>query len=230
LAAELNIGEIICPPIPGAFSALGLVGTDLKRDYVRTVYVTTANADPVALEQAFVALEKEGGAMLDRAGVAARRRRFERSVDARYERQSYELSIPMAARRLDAALLTEIAENFHSRHRATYGHDNRSEPVQLVSIRLTAVGEIPPLAIKDRTAPAGANAIKSEREVWFAGGGAMTAKVYDRRSMPAKLIAQGPAIIESLESTILVPPDWRARMNDEGFVILARGKREREEP
>ena len=230
LAAQLNIGEIICPPIPGAFSALGLVGTDLKRDYVRTVYVATANADPVALEQAFVALEKEGGAMLDRAGVAARRRRFERSVDARYERQSYELSIPMAARRLDAALLTEIAENFHNRHRATYGHDNRSEPVQLVSIRLTAVGEIPPLAIKDRTAPAGANAIKSEREVWFAGGGAMTAKVYDRRSMPAKLIAQGPAIIESLESTILVPPDWRARMNDEGFVILARGKGEREEP
>ena len=224
LAAQLGIGEIICPPIPGAFSALGLVGTDLKRDYVRTVYVTTANADPAALEQAFAALEEQGAAMLDRAGVAAGRRRFERSVDARYERQSYELSIAVAARRLDAALLAEIAETFHGRHRATYGHDNRAEPVQLVSVRLTAVGEIPPLLVKDRTAPAGTNAIKSEREVWFAGAGAMTAKVYDRRRMPAELVAQGPAVIESLESTILVPPDWRACMSDDGFVVLARSK------
>jgi N-methylhydantoinase A len=228
LAAQLDIGEIICPPIPGAFSALGLVGTDLKRDYVRTVYVTTANADPAALDQAFAALEEQGAAMLDRAGVAIGRRRFERSVDARYERQSYELSIAVAARRLDAALLAEIAETFHGRHRATYGHDNRAEPVQLVSVRLTAVGEIPPLAVRGRTAPAGTNAIKSEREVWFAGAGAMTAKVYDRESMPAGLAAQGPVVIESLESTILVPPDWRARMSDDGFVVLARRKGERQ--
>src|SRR5207253_7440242 len=69
LADELEIEEIICPPIPGAFSALGLVGTDLKRDYVRTVYVSTASADPIALEAAFAALEREGGSMLDRAGV-----------------------------------------------------------------------------------------------------------------------------------------------------------------
>src|SRR5207342_1233307 len=53
LANELGIAEVICPPIPGAFSALGLIGTDLKRDYVRTVYTTTASADPVVLEAAF---------------------------------------------------------------------------------------------------------------------------------------------------------------------------------
>ena len=99
LADELGIAEIVCPPIPGAFSALGLIGTDLKRDYVRTVYTTTASADPAALEAVFAALEKEGAAMLDRAGVAPERRRFERSVDARYERQSYELSDPRAAAR-----------------------------------------------------------------------------------------------------------------------------------
>ena len=73
--------------------------------------------------------------MLDRAGVAPERRRFERSVDARYERQSYELSVPVPARTLDAAALREIAEAFHDRHRQTYGHDNRAEPVQLVSVR-----------------------------------------------------------------------------------------------
>ena len=96
--------------------------------------------------------------MLDRAGVAPERRRFERSVDARYERQSYELAVPVPSRALDAAALAEIAEAFHDRHRATYGHDNRSEPVQLVSVRLTAVGAIPPLLIRDKPAPAGTDA------------------------------------------------------------------------
>ena len=222
LADELGIAEIVCPPIPGAFSALGLIGTDLKRDYVRTVYVTTASADPASVEAVFAELEKEGAAMLDRAGIAPAHRRFERFVDARYERQSYELSVPVPPRALDAAILAEIAEAFHTRHRATYGHDNRGEPVQLVSVRLTAIGEIAPLMVRDRTAPAGTDPIKGRREVWFRQSGAVTANVYDRRRMPAGLAAPGPAIIESLESTILVPPHWQARMTDDGFVALAR--------
>jgi N-methylhydantoinase A len=222
LAAELGIAEVICPPIPGAFSALGLVSTDLKRDYVRTVYTTTAAADPVALEAAFAGLEREGTAMLDRAGVAPERRRFERSIDARYERQSFELSVPVPPRALDSASLAEIAEAFHDRHRQTYGHDNRSEPVQLVSIRVAAIGAIPPLRIQDKTAPAATDAIKSKRQVWFRQSGAADATVYDRSRMPAGLVAPGPAVIESLESTILVPPDWQARMTDDGFVALTR--------
>src|SRR5262249_46042757 len=147
LAGELGIAEILCPPIPGAFSALGLVGSDLKRDYVRTVYVTTADADPAALEGAFAALEKEGAAMLARANVAVARRQFERSVDARYARQSYELAVSVAAGKLDAARIKEVAESFHDLHRRTYGHDNRSEPVQIVNVRVTAIGAIPQLAV-----------------------------------------------------------------------------------
>ena len=73
LAEELGMTEVLCPPIPGAFSALGLVGSDLKRDYVRTVYVTTDSADPADIEAAFADLEADGSAMLDRAGVPAAR-------------------------------------------------------------------------------------------------------------------------------------------------------------
>ena len=211
LAAQLGIAEVLCPPIPGAFSALGLVGSDFKRDYVRTVYTTTASADPAALEAAFAALEAQGGGMLDRARVAPERRRFERSVDARYERQSYELAIPVPSRTLDAAALAEIAEAFHDRHRATYGHDNRGEPVQLVSARLTAVGAIPSLLIRDKPAPAGTNAVKGNRRVWFRETGEVSATVCQRALMPAGLVVPGPAVIESLESTILVPRPGRRR-------------------
>jgi N-methylhydantoinase A len=220
LAAELGIAEVICPPIPGAFSALGLVGTDLKRDYVQTVLASADTADPRALEAGFRVLEREGAAMLDRAGVAAERRRFERSVDARYRRQSYELQVPVPPRPLDRPALQQIAEAFHARHLQTYGHDNRDEPVQIVSLRLAAIGTIPPRRVRDEPAPAGTDAVKSRRRLWFRDSGEVDAAIYDRRRMPAGLEVAGAAVIESLESTILVPPGWRATMNDDGFVIL----------
>jgi N-methylhydantoinase A len=219
LADELAIAEVICPPIPGAFSALGLIGTDLRRDYVQTLHST---ADAAALQAAFEALEQRGAAMLDRASVPPEQRRFERTVDARYSRQSFELVVPVPPRPVDDAALAEIAAAFHDRHRYTYGHDNRGEPVQIVSVRLAAIGATPPLLIRDQVAAARTGAVKSRRQVWFRETGKVEAAIYDRRWMPAGLAAPGPVVIESLESTILVPPGWQAKMNDDGFVLLTR--------
>ena len=170
-------------------------------------------------------LESKGAAMLDRAGVARERRRFERSVDARYARQSYELLVPVPPRPVDHAAIKTIAETFHGRHLQTYGHDNRSEPVQIVSVRVAAIGTITPLTIRDAPAGAGTDAVKSQRPLWFRETGAIEALVYDRRRMPAGLKVTGPAVIESLESTILVPPGWRATVNEDGFVLLAGRER-----
>lgn len=229
LAEELQMAEVVCPPIPGAFSALGLVGTDLKRDYVRTFYTTTAVADPGALEREFRALEEEGAAMLDRAQVPAPRRQFVRTVDARYARQSYELSVPVPEGPINAGTIGTIAAAFHERHRQTYGHDNRSEPVQMVNIRVAAIGLIPPLRIRQETAARGSEPLKGRRSVWFRATGAVEAAIYDRARMSAGWSAQGPAVIESLESTILVRPGWTARMDDDGFVVLSRdGQRNRQ--
>jgi N-methylhydantoinase A len=222
LADELGIAEVICPPIPGAFSALGLISTDFRRDYVQTLFATTEVTDPATLEAAFIALESKGDAMLNRAGIASERRRFERFVDARYPRQSYELLVPVPRHPVDRATMMKIAETFHDRHLQTYGHDNRAQPVQIVSVRLAVIGAIPPLVVRDIPARAGADAVKCEREVWFREIGAVDAKIYDRRLMPSGLVVEGPGVIESLESTVLVPPGWRAEMNDDGFVILTR--------
>jgi len=221
LASELGIAEVICPPIPGAFSALGLIATDLKRDYVQTLFITADTADPATLEAAFLALEKKGCAMLDRAGIAPERQRFERAVDARYERQSYELTIAVP-RHIDQTSLQKIAEAFHSRHLQTYGHDNRSEPVKIVNVRVAAIGMIPPLMIRDIPADVGTEAIKSRRQLWFHETGEVNAPVYARSRMPLGLKMAGPAVIESLESTILVPPRWQANVAENGFVLLTR--------
>jgi N-methylhydantoinase A len=224
LADELGIATVVCPPIPGAFSALGLVGTDLRRDYVRTVYTTTATADPSVLEAAFRAMEAEGSGMLERAGIDAGRRRFDRSVDARYAGQSYELNVPVAGSAVDAAAIGEIAEGFHIRHAQTYGHDNRAEPVQFVSLRLAAIGVIPPLTIRQQPAPAGTPSAKPSRKVWFRSTGTVMAEVHDRVRMAEGTVVHGPAVVESLESTILIPPGWQARMDGDGFILMARTK------
>jgi N-methylhydantoinase A len=222
LASELGIVEVVCPPIPGAFSALGLIAADLKRDYVQTLFIAADTADPAVLEAAFLALEKKGCAMLDRAGIAPESRRFERAVDARYERQSYELTIPVPPHSIDQTSFQKIAEAFHSRHLQTYGHDNRTEPVKIVNVRVAAIGMIPPLMIRDIPVDVGAEAIKSRRQLWFRGTGQVDAPIYDRRWMPLGLKVVGPAVIESLESTILVPPRWHASVTEDGFVVLTR--------
>jgi N-methylhydantoinase A len=203
---------------------LGLVGTDLRRDYVRTVYTTTATADPSVLEAAFRAMEAEGSAMLERAGIDAARRRFDRSVDARYAGQSYELNVPVGDGAVDAAAIGAIAESFHIRHAQTYGHDNRAEPVQFVSLRLAAIGVIPPLVIRQQPAAAGTPSAKPSREVWFRSTGTITADVHDRARLAEGAVVNGPAVVESLESTILIPPGWQARMDGDGFILMARKK------
>jgi N-methylhydantoinase A len=221
LASELGIAEVICPPIPGAFSALGLIGTDLKRDYVQTLH-SAAAVEPQVLAAVFAALEKKGAAMLERAGVAPERRRFARSVDARYPRQSHELEVPVACGSIEAATLGQIADAFHERHLHTYGHDNRSEPVQVVSARVAAIGATAPLIIRDTVAHRGTDPVKAKRQVWFRETGVIDATIYDRKRMSAGFKVAGPTVIESLESTILVPPGWQARMDEHGFVLLTR--------
>jgi N-methylhydantoinase A len=226
LASELGIAEVICPPIPGAFSALGLISTDLQRHYVQSVYSAAGPASCAALQAAFAELERAAANMFDRAGIAHERRRLEYSVDARYARQSFELVVPIPACPRDETALAEIGDAFHDLHCKTYGHDNRQEPVHVVSVRLAAVGTLPELVIREQPAPSGADAVKSRRQVRFHAAGSVEAAVYDRRRMPAGLQAAGPAVIEALESTILVPPGWEAKMNEDGFVLLSQRRGE----
>ena len=159
--------------------------------------------------------------MLDRAGVAPERRRFERSVDARYQRQSYELPVPVPSGALDGAALDADRRGFSRSPPPTYGHDNRSEPVQLVSVRLTAIGEIPPLAIRDRPAAAATDAPRAKRRSGSAPAGTVDAAILIAHACRPDLV-RGPGGDRVAEFTILVPPGWQAAMDEDGFVLLTR--------
>ena len=96
LAEELQIPEVIVPPAPGAFSALGLVASDLKRDYSRTLYADLGSIDPARVAEVIAGMEQAGREMLRAARVPAERQVLLRQADVRYRRQAYELTVPIA--------------------------------------------------------------------------------------------------------------------------------------
>jgi N-methylhydantoinase A len=218
LADALHIPEVIIPPVPGAFSALGLVATDLKRDYVRTLYADLGSVDPARVAARFGAMEASGVAMLEAAQVPPERRALPRQADLRYRRQAYELTVPIAEGPITRATLDAGMAAFHAKHELTYGHANRSEPVQLVNLRLSAVGRLPGLMLAQ---PGDGSAARvRQRDVWFANTGFTPTPVHWRPGLTTGATVAGPAIIEAVDSTTVVPPDWLARVDEAGFLRL----------
>ena len=184
LAEELDIPEVVIPPIPGGFSALGLVATDLRRDWSRTFYSPIESIDPQALDQRLADLERAAQTMLRDAGIPEPDRIVERAADCRYTKQAYELTVPLAGGTVTRESLDALAREFHAQHLRTYGHENPNESVQMVNVRVTATGRMPRVefhagaakAEGDTTAGDGAAAgdgarpdhpMEAEREVWF---------------------------------------------------------------
>ena len=143
LAEELDIPEVVIPPIPGGFSALGLVATDLRRDWAHTFYSPIESIDPNALDLRLEALERSAEATLRDAGIPEPDRIVERAADCRYTKQAYELTVPLAGGKVTRESLDTLAREFHAQHLRTYGHENPNEPVQMVNVRVTATGRMP---------------------------------------------------------------------------------------
>ncbi len=220
LADELGIPEVIVPPAPGAFSALGLVATDLRRDYARTLYADLAILAPERLADALAAMEHEAGLMLHAAGVPVAQRELERSADVRYRRQAYELTVPLPSGAVTQASLVAMAEAFHAKHTQTYGHANEAEPVQLVNLRVTARGRLPSIALAQQSDPAKART--RERVAWFEETGFAPCPVHWREGLLPGARLRGPAIVEALDSTVVLPPGWEAAADERGFIRMRR--------
>jgi N-methylhydantoinase A len=220
LAAELQIPEVIVPPASGAFSALGLVASDLKRDYSRTLYADLRALDPALAAAALAEIEATASEWLAAVAIPPARRVLLRAADLRYRRQAYELTVPMAPGAITRESLDRLAAAFHEKHRQTYAHANLEEPVQLVNLRLTAIGRLPGLTLAQP--PAAAATRCRMREVWFPEIGSAPCPVHWRDGLAAGETLAGPAIIEAMDSTIVVPPGWIASVDGQGYIRLRR--------
>jgi len=206
LAEELRIGRVLVPRAAGVLSALGLAISDVRRDHVHPFLTALDAADPAEVEATFAALERRAGEQL--AGDP--RRTVARSADARYQGQSFELTV-------DAGDLRGLAGRFHAEHQRRYGYRMDDEPVELVNLRLVATvpGDKPRL----REGPPPPTVPCGRRRASFDGDW-HEVDVVDRADLGAGSSVHGPAVVELAESTLLVRPGWRGTVDQAGALIL----------
>lgn len=208
LAQDLGIRRVLVPFLPGAFSAYGILVSDVRLDFGRTRVVPLAEAVS-AIEETLGEFAASARASFAEQGFGSAPL-LAPSVDLRYVGQSYEVNVPLGG---------GLAAEFHRRHRSAYGYAAPDEPVELVTVRLTAT--VPRPRVVPPHAPRG-EARKGTRTVAFSEG-REEAIVYDRAALPAGFEADGPAIVEEDHATTVVPPGARLRVADHGLLAVEVG-------
>lgn len=224
LAKELEIPVVIIPRYPGNTSALGLVLADVRHDYVATRIRSLDAVSPQEVEATFEELEAEAQLQLTEEEIPRERWQLTRSCDLRYFGQAYELNIPVEGGFQTPEDVKRIGGAFHDSHRRTYGHAMEGDPIDVVNYRVTAIGFNPEFDWGWKT-QAGQDAYKGRRDVYF-DIGYCESSIYERcRLNPGQQI-DGPAVIEQADSTTILSPGDRARVDPCGNLVITLTKAE----
>jgi N-methylhydantoinase A len=218
LAAELDVPRVLIPGAAGVLSALGLLISDIVYDYSTSMVRRWKEVDPAALAAAFERFEARGRDRLAAEDLAPGAVEFTRTLDLRYEGQSFELSVDVPGEEVDEATLLRTAARFHERHEERYGYASPEEPLELVTVRLQARGVVDPPEL-DPPAGSGKAAPVEERTATFDGTDHAT-PVYRRDDLTAGTTFDGPALVEGVESTTVVFPSQHARVDRLGNLVV----------
>jgi N-methylhydantoinase A len=219
IAEALEMDRVIAPTSPGVFSALGLLFSTSEYDFAKTV---TGDGHRGAVAEAYEALELEATQTMVREGHEIGAIEITRFADMRYVGQAYELTVGVPSGRPEPELL---AQSFADEHRRTYGHA-ADDPVQLVNVRIVARAKSNDRAAHNPGIPgpaANGDGPAKVREVVFDGHGARTTPIVGRHALDTGM--DGPLIVEEYDSTCVVPPGWRARLDELGNIELRRAAR-----
>lgn len=221
LAATLGIGEVHIPPFPGIFSAVGLLMADYRQDFVRSLLVPVEQMRVDEIRANFRDLEEAARSAMALQNVAAERVSLVAEVDIQYRRQDMPLTIAMPAASADVAVT--LAQAFHLAHRTAFGYE-RDHPIDIVSLRIraTARTETLPITELNRLAPMDklAHAGPTRRRVYFGSrSGYADVPVVSRAALAGVELA-GPLIVEEWDTSTVVPPGWRARVDASGNIVI----------
>ena len=214
LARALGIPRVILPAAAGVTAAIGLLAAEVRFDVART-YVRRLDAvDPRQVSAMYEEMAAQALEVVRESAVGGDVT-VARAADARYVGQGYELTVPVPAGALDAAALARVRAAFDEVYAARYGYANPTEPVEIVTWKLSAVGGSPRIALAKAPRRAGAAAPKGRRRAWFPEAGGFTeTPVYDRYALGAGARLEGPAIVEERESTTVLPPGTAATVDE----------------
>ena len=207
ISRELGIPRAIIPPGPGNFSALGMLMVDVVHDYARTHITDLAELDPVPVNAVFGELADGGRSALQSDGFDTGSQQFLPSAEMRYRGQEHTVNIPLPGMSLSTDDIPEITRRFHEAHEQQYGHSMLGDPIEIVTLRLRAVGVLPRPDLAKVAAGTGNidAARKGSRQVYLRElGQHQEYQVYDRMKLGAGDRIEGPAIIEEPSSTTMV--------------------------
>ncbi len=251
MAATLHIPRVFIPPHPGVLSALGMVLADVVKDYSQTVMLPTEDAGAKLLEELFAPLCKRARADLQAEGLSDDDITLLLALDMRYVGQSYELAVDIAsfdqllpghAQDLDRELATGetparfargttpgYVEGFHAAHRHRFSFANESEPVEIVNLRVKAVGRTEKPKPSRLPSSGGVNPKAAHigyKQVYFSDTHSphatrpILAALYKRDELAPGNIVVGPAIIVQLDTTTIIPPGWASAVDSRGNLVI----------
>ncbi len=224
VAAELGVRRVLVPVQASVLSAWGMLNTDLTVHLARSFAQLGAagGLDPAALAQAYADMEQDGRARLSwfdgPIGAA-------RTADLRYGEQVFEVAVPLDGLDLHAAdARLQVEARFHDRHKELFTYALPDQDVVLSNARLAVTGRLPPLAAPAAGRPAG-RAQQEARRVWLEGW--RDALVWDFAALAPGQVLQGPAVVQSATTTVLLRPGDRACHDARGWLELQVSMTER---
>jgi N-methylhydantoinase A len=227
VAAELGMRRILVPPRPGAFSALGLLCTDVVHDYIRSELRPLDAVTSDHAESVFQELEGKAREALAAEGMASAAAQFARELDLRYTGQGYELRTPLNGlftERLTAPSMVAARARFDERHAQIHGHAAKERPVEVVSYRVRVRDTVPKAAPRSAPAQARPAAVvaKGKRRIHFGATQSLEATLYERDKLDIGTTIAGPAIVEQFDATTVIPQGWTGRVDGYRNLILQR--------
>lgn len=216
IALEIGIPRVIFPPVPGMFSAWGMLAADLRHDLVATRIAKAEALSADAIESTFAGLEAAGRSALQTQNVAEGDTRFIRSLDVRYDGQEHTLELEVEPG-LDPADLKQLFDNLHFRK---YGHSSAEDGVEVVNFRVAAIGLVAKPELRAGQSADVREAVPTgERDVYFEGAFAR-AQVYKRDELSSGMQFAGPAVVDEEGATLVVPPGFTVVCDPYGNLVL----------
>lgn len=199
LAKMLNISKVLIPQNPGILSAVGMVLSDIIKDYSMTVMLSEKNTDYYHLSTLFNLLEKKAVEEIQKEGISPEKITINRYLDMRYKGQSFEITVPFSK---------DFIKEFHQAHQKLYGYKNPDREVEIVNIRIRGIGETDKFSIQKyplKSEKISPEAILDERDVVFERK-SMKTKIIDRDKLEPGNRIEGNAVIVEYSSTTVIPP------------------------
>ena len=232
MAENLGIGTVLIPPNGGLLSAYGMLFADVVKDYSQTVLSRFSTGDETlveALDTGFDGLLTRAENEMKAEGFLSEQLKIDRSLDMRYEGQSYELNIPYSDERRAQSNSRDwvpeplLLERFHTAHAQRFGYARTDAPVEIVNLRLTATGETdkPPIQSLPLSGADASDAFTGQGPVIFEGE-ALRTDFYRREALRPGNQISGPAIITEFSATTVLPPNFGAVVDRYQNLLLRR--------